>query len=72
MQYRIEYQEGHGLRTDPDAQPFRARNDQFAKVKAASLLGIKGRLTKKKFHEMGALAIYRGDHRVFPRRHVAN
>lgn len=67
--YRLEWEEGHGLKTDPDSLPINAPHDDVAYERLASAMGItleQGRPTEEDFKKAGRKAFYRGLRQIFP------
>lgn len=65
--YRLEFQEGHQLQPEPEPHVFKARNDEEALHFVLDILGLKGQLTRQKFHRAGGAYLFCGDRLVFPR-----
>ena len=66
-EYTLEYQEGHGLRTEPNPDRFEADSDADALKRAIRMLKIKGRLTHNSFLRTGAKEVINPDGNViFP------
>ena len=67
--YRLDWQEGHGLQTDPEPLCFNAVDDQAAIKRAAEASGAQlkeGKLTAQAFSRAGGEALYEGTRKVFP------
>ena len=65
-EYKLEFVEGHGLRTETDYCYFSASSRASALRQVARTLEIKLPLTVKAFHAAGAKVLTRGDKQIFP------
>jgi hypothetical protein len=65
--YRLEYCEGHGLRSDPEPYYFEAHSDDQAIEECKGILDIrKGEVTEESFHKAGGKALYCDNRQIFP------
>lgn len=65
--YKLEFQEGYQLQTEPEPRIFKARNDEEALRFVLDIFELKGQLTRQKFHRAGGAFLFCGDRLVFPK-----